>query len=307
MNVIHQPSDLTAEARPVCAAIGVLDGVHLGHQHVLRQMLDEARSHGGRSVAITFDRHPNSVLAPDRAPRLIYSLRKKLEVLAGLGIHTALVYHFDLPFSQQTGEEFVRRLAGALGRLQSLSVGQQFMFGKGRSGDLALLAKLGQELGFSVHGVAPVRLAGKIISSTRIREAVRSGDFPEADRMLGRPYSLEGRVVQGDQLGRELGFPTANLDTADLVLPPQGVYAVRAVVRGQTHKGVLNIGRRPSLERAFPKMQIEAHLLDFTGDLYGLIMEIIFVAHLRPEHRFPSREALQQQIAQDIASARTRL
>ncbi len=171
---------------------------------------------------------------------------------------------------------------------------------------MALLRKLGAELQFTVHSVAAVALDGRPISSTRIREAIRQGDFAAAGRMLGRAYSLAGDVIQGDGLGRQLGFPTANLDVTGLVLPPTGVYAIRAQLGDQSHCGVMNVGFRPTLAKAEPSLHVEAHLLDFTGDLYGQELEVTFVAKLRDERKFASAAELREQIARDIAEARRR-
>jgi riboflavin kinase / FMN adenylyltransferase len=215
-----------------------------------------------------------------------------------------LLFHFDRAFSQQSGETFIRVLAREFGRMFSVCVGSNFTFGHQRTGNLALLKKLGQELKFVAHGHAAVSLGGKIISSTRIREAIHTGHLEGASQMLGRSYSMIGTVVHGDHLGRELGFPTANLDTANLALPPNGVYAVNALIQQQCHSAVLNIGYRPTLDSPQPRLQVEAHLLDFQGDLYGVELEIVFLGKLREEKKFSSREALQAQIARDIAAAR---
>jgi len=183
-------------------------------------------------------------------------------------------------------------------------VGSDFHFGAGRSGHVELLRRLGQELRFIVHGLSAVSLDGQPVSSTRIREAVRAGQLDAASQMLGRGYSLAGSVVRGAQLGRQLGFPTANLDVAGLVLPPNGVYAVHARVQGKLLRGVLNIGFRPSLQNPAPQLQVEAHLLEFHGDLYGEEIEIMFVEKLREEQKFPSLDSLKEQIARDVSMAR---
>jgi riboflavin kinase/FMN adenylyltransferase len=244
-------------------------------------------------------------VAPDRVPPLIYSLPQKLRVIESCGVDTLLLIHFDEPFSQQTGEVFIRRLAGELGHVHSLCVGADFTFGWKRSGNVALLNRLGADLAFTVHGLAPVSLDGEVISSTRIREAIAAGEFDLAGRMLGRPYTLAGRVTEGDRLGRQLGFPTANLDVTGLVLPPRGVYAGRATVRGRTHRAVVNIGVRPTLPGSDPPLRVEAHLLDFDQDLRGEDLEIFFVTRLRDERKFSSLDGLKAQIARDVAQARS--
>lgn len=304
MNVIHATAELETGARPVCLAIGVFDGVHLGHQQVIRQAVGDAAAHEGLSVVITFDRHPAAVLAPAQVPPLIYPLAKKMGAMAALGPDTGCVIHFDKAFSEISGEDFIRGLARDCRRIQSLSVGRGFAFGRGRSGNVALLEALGKQLNFAVHALAEVSLDGLPVSSTRVREAVRAGQFDLAGQMLGRPYALCGRIVKGIGLGRQIGVPTANLEMAGLVLPPSGVYAARALVGGQAHEAAVNIGCRPTLPSVAPRIQVEAHLLDFAGDIYEEDMELVFLQKLRDEQKFPSLAALREQIQLDIARTR---
>ncbi len=304
MKIIHAASELRPGPRKVCLAIGMFDGVHIGHQQIIRQTLADARSHDAWAVVITFDRHPATVVAPDRVPPLIQTLSQKLRSIARLNVDATLLIHFDADFSRQTGEQFIRGLARDFGRLQSVCVGRDFVFGYQRSGNVALLRKLGEELQFIVHGLAAVTLDNQVVSSTRIRQAIRDGQLDLAGRMLGRPYALAGPVVPGDHLGHQLGFPTANLDTTGLVLPPTGVYAAHAEVEGTNHRAVLNIGYRPTIADPAPQLRVEAHLLDFHGDLYGKELELTFVKKLRDEAKFPSLDALKAQIARDSAAAR---
>lgn len=306
VKIIHTATDLKPGNRKVCLAIGVFDGVHLGHQHIIRQTITDARQQQAIALIVTFDRHPNAIVAPDRLPPFIHSLPQKLRNIESLGADALLVIRFDEPFSRQTGENFIRSLAHDLGRIQSICVGSDFVFGHKRSGDVALLKKLGGEMGFQVHGLIAVALDGHPVSSTRIREAIRAGDFDAASQMLGRIYSIAGRVVHGDQLGNKLGFPTANLETTGFVLPPNGVYAAHGTVRGQSHRAVLNIGHRPTVNQPTPQLRVEVHLLDFSEDLYGEEMEVTFSAKLRDEQKFASLEELKAQIARDIAEAKQR-
>jgi riboflavin kinase/FMN adenylyltransferase len=305
MRTIHTATDLQPTDRKVCLAIGFFDGVHLGHQQIIRQTIADARQHQGISLVITFDRHPNAVVAPQHVPPLIYSLRQKLRAIESLGVDTLLLLRFDKAFSEQSGDAFIRSLALDLGSIQSICVGANFVFGHKRGGNVELLRRLGAELRFTVHGLAAVSLDGKAVSSTRVREAIVAGDLDSASQMLARPYSLAGAVVQGDGLGRKLGFPTANLDVSALVLPPKGVYAALAELGGSSLRAVVNIGMRPTLQNPNPQLRVEAHLLDFEGDLYGHELEITFVEKLRDEKKFDSLEALQSQIAKDIQNART--
>jgi riboflavin kinase/FMN adenylyltransferase len=306
MNVICSANKLGNGSRKVCLAIGFFDGVHLGHQQIIRQTVADARQHDALALVITFDCHPNSVVAPDRVPPLIYSPPQKLRAIKSLGTDTLLQIHFDEEFSRQTGKEFIHGLTRDLGRIQSVCVGADFVFGRQRSGNVALLKELGGELGFTVHGLAAVSLDNQIVSSTRIRETIRSGNLDAASQMLGRAYAVSGRVVAGDRVGRQLGFPTANLDVTGLVLPPNGVYAGQASLGKTPHRVVLNIGFRPTLAAAAPQLRVEAHVLDFSGDLYGQELEITFAAKIRDEKKFPSADALREQITCDITEAKKR-
>jgi riboflavin kinase / FMN adenylyltransferase len=304
MNIIHAAADLNPGPGGVCLAIGVFDGVHLGHQCVIGQARADARQYGAISAVVTFDRHPNAVVAPQNVPPLIYPLSKKLRVIASLGLDTACVIHFDKPFSEITGEQFIRGLARDSGAIRSICVGETFMFGRRRSGGVALLRALAGELGFALRALPDVSLDGQPVSSTRIREAVRAGQFDLAGQMLGRAYTLCGPVIAGQRLGRKLGFPTANLDVAGTLVPPAGVYAADAQWGGETHRTAVNIGHRPTVHPPEARLCVEAHLLDFAGDIYGQEIELTFLRKLREERKFPSAAALQQQIEQDVAAAR---
>lgn len=304
MNIIATPGELNAGQRKVCLAIGMFDGVHLGHQQVIRQTIADAEHCDGIPVVVTFDRHPNTIVAPNRVPPLIYSLPQKLRAIEALGADAIWLIAFDQAFSQHTGEAFVRGLSRDFSQIYSICVGSDFHFGHKRSGNVALLKKLGAELGFIVHGLASVALDGQTVSSTRIREAIRGGNFDIASQMLGRDYALCGPVVRGEGFGRQLGFPTANIDTTGLVLPPTGVYAVHVHIAEKVYHAALNIGYRPTLSIPTAQTRVEAHLFDFEGDLYGREVEVTFVEKLRDEMKFPSLEDLKQQIHRDIARAR---
>ena len=296
--------DFKPDGRKISLAIGMFDGVHLGHQQLIRQALADSEQHEGVALVVTFDRHPNNILAPDRVPPLIYSPGQKLRAFHSLGVDATLVVPFTREFSEQPGDKFIRWLAARLAPLQSICVGSSFVFGHKRSGDVALLQQLGQELNFAVHGIAAVSLDGETVSSTRIRDALRAGEFDRVSQMLGREYALCGAVMRGDQIGRKLGFPTANLFIADLLVPPRGVYAAHAYVDGKRHRAAVNIGMRPTLQQPRPQLHVEAHLLDFDGDLYDREMELMFVEKLRDEQKFLSMDELREQIARDIAAAR---
>jgi riboflavin kinase/FMN adenylyltransferase len=304
MQTLQSANDFRSGGRKVSVAIGTFDGVHLGHQQVIRQAVADARQHEGLAVVVTFDRHPNSIVAPDRVPPQIYSQPQKLRALASLGADATLVIPFTREFSALPAEDFIRVLVAQLAPVQSICVGSSFVFGRKRSGDVALLQRLGAELGFDVHGLAAVALDGEMVSSTRIREALRAGEINRASQMLGREYALAGLVTHGDEMGRKLGFPTANLDVRGLLVPPSGVYAAHASVAGTRHRAAVNIGLRPTLASPVPELRVEAHLLNFQGDLYDQEMELTFVAKLRDEQKFPSLDELRAQITRDVAAAR---
>lgn len=304
--VLQEAEPLGQPAQPVHVAVGVFDGVHLGHAAVVGHMVQEARAHQGAAVVVTFDRHPGAVVAPQHAPSMIYPLWRRIEALATLGVDAVLVYRFDAAFARQSGEEFISRLRTGFGRLAGITVGAGFVFGRDRSGDLDLLRRLGPAQGFAVHGVVPLEQEGGVISSTRVRELIAAGDLAEASRLLGRPYGLAGEVVEGDRLGRQLGFPTANLDVAGRVLPPNGVYAAWVPVDGRRIAAAVNIGTRPTVDRTAVQVRVEAHLLDYSGDLYGRRLELELGERIRGELRFGSKEDLVAQIHRDVAVVRDR-
>ena len=304
MKVIHTAKELAAGTRKVCLTLGFFDGVHLGHQQLVHQTIADAQRLDAISLVVTFDQHPNVIVAPDHVPLRLYSLSQKIRTLDSLGAEAMLLLPFDRAFSEQSGETFIRSLARDLGRIQSICVGADFVFGHKRSGNVALLNRLGAELGFVVHGISAVALDGQVVSSTRIREKVRTGDFDSASQMLGRAYSVAGVVVKGDGRGRELGFPTANLEVTGLVLPPNGVYCAQASVAGQMHHAVLNLGHRPTVQEPVPQVHFEVHLLDFDRELYGEEIEVRCGKKLRDEKKFPSIEALREQIVRDVTEAR---
>lgn len=306
MHLLRSIEELSALPGPVALAIGVFDGVHLGHQEVIRDAQDFVTTHGGTAVVLTFDPHPLRVLKPESAPRLLCSTRHKMSILKRYGVDHSLVLPFTEETARQDGNSFVEALVAACRPLGFISVGYTWSFGRGRSGNIHLLMDLGQAHGFGVYGVPEVQEDGEVVSSTRIREAVRSGDFAKAKRLLGRDYTVLGDVVKGRQLGREIGFPTANVAVENEELPPNGVYAVtvhgaRFPIHGW--KGVANLGVRPTLESQGER-SLEVHLLDAEGDLYGEPLEVAFVERLREEKKFAGLEELKAQIALDVVAAR---
>ena len=303
--VLNTPRPLGSQG--ICLALGMFDGVHLGHQHVIRQARIDARARGAATVVATFDPHPLTVVRPDKAPRLLQSLPQRIATLESQGADAVLLLRFDEILSRKSGEAFVRDLVTGFGGLRSFTVGQGFHFGHGRSGNVPLLRTLGRELGFSVNAVAPIHIGPEIVSSTRVRGALRDGKLGLVAELLGRPYSIVGPVVRGDQLGQSLGFPTANIDVGGLELPPFGVYAARARHSGGEFPAAVNLGLRPTLQSPQPQLRFETHLIGYHGDLYGRDLTVELVTFLRPERRFAHLEALQAQISKDIAAARKAL
>jgi riboflavin kinase/FMN adenylyltransferase len=304
MKIIRAASELNPGPAGVSVAIGVFDGVHLGHQAIIGQACDDARKNGAQSVVITFDRHPNAVVAPKNVPLLIYPLQARLAAIESLGVDVTFLIHFDKKFSEIPGEEFIRGLARDFGAIRGISVGETFMFGCHRSGNVELLKSLQGELGYTLRALPDISLDGQPVSSTRIRETIRAGQLDAAGMLLGRPYTLCGEVVAGARIGRTLGFPTANLNTAGIVVPPAGVYAANALVDEKVRRAAVNIGHRPTMYSSAGGLSVEAHLLDFNGDLYGQEIELTFLKKLRDERKFPSPRALQEQIERDVAATR---
>ena len=304
MTIIHSVADLTRIPGPLFLAIGVFDGVHLGHQAVLKQALIDAKKSGGTAVAVTFDPHPVRVLRPEAAPRLLTSTPHKLRLIGEFGIERLLVIPFDLAFAATPPEDFIRSLAAAARPLREICVGFEWSFGKARAGNLALLDRLGEQLGFDEVGVPAVEIGGQIVSSTLIRRAIESGDFTTARAVLGREFTILGTVIEGARIGRTLGFPTANLSAHNEQFPPNGVYAVTAQRNGQSLNGVVNLGIRPTIGSATGERVLELHLFDFNEQIYDEEIEVTFRKHLRPEQKFASLEALKAQIASDVAEAR---
>jgi riboflavin kinase/FMN adenylyltransferase len=304
MKIIDAAAAFDPGPSGVALAIGVFDGVHLGHQSVIQHARAAAEKTGAMPAVLTFDRHPNAIVFPQNVPPLIYPLAKKMRVIESLGVAATCVIRFDKAFSEISGEDFIRGLVRDAGGLKAICVGKTFQFGRKRSGNVPLLQTLGRELGFAVDPVEDVTLNGDVVSSTRIREAVRGGQFESAGLMLGRPYTLCGAVVAGAGLAQKLGYPTANLNVAGVLVPPSGVYAAVANVGPARYRAAVNIGHRPTVYAAEGGLAVEAHLLDFSGDLYHQEIELTFVRKLREEKKFPHLAALQEQIGRDIAAVR---
>lgn len=290
-----------ASIEPSLISIGVFDGVHLGHRHLLNTLKERASQLGVKAKVVTFYRHPREVLEPGSSLPYLTSLKRRLELLQELGLEVCLLT-FTPQLAAMGAREFVELLIQHL-KLQGLVIGPDFALGRNREGDADFLHRLGQELGFFVEQVPPKRINGEVISSTAIRQALAKGDMTRVARFLGYPFRLEGKVIPGDERGRILGFPTANLEISrELALPPDGVYATRVYLGNHPVASVTNIGTRPTF--GLKERSVEVHLLDFQENLYGRELTLEIIARLREERKFSSPEALRLQIQQDIEETR---
>lgn len=323
MEIVAGANALSRElVRPVLT-IGNFDGIHLGHRAIMETVIERARLLDGESVVLTFDPHPRKVLRPESAPSLLATREQKLEALEQVGIDVAILQPFDLEFARTSPESFVRDLVWGCIRPREVFVGYDFHFGRDREGSMAALSEIGARLGFSVTIIPEIRIAERDVNSTRIRELLAEGSVEEAEILLGRPFAVRSRVLEGDRRGRTLGFPTANLAPENEILPDVGVYAgeLRILERpgdagpASTEQGqkkeeryaaVVNVGRRPTFYED-GRLLAEAHLLDYDGDLYGASVELAFFERLRAERKFPGPDALKVQIAADIEAARKKL
>ncbi|MDO3384890.1 bifunctional riboflavin kinase/FAD synthetase [Gilvimarinus sp. SDUM040013] len=303
MQLIRGLHNLRPDHRGSVATIGTFDGVHLGHQAILRQLDDAARDMGLPSVVILFEPQPHEYFARDKAPARLMRLREKLQALAAAGVERVLCLNFNEDLRSLTAEQFVNRiLVDGLG-IQHLVVGDDFRFGCDRAGDFRLLQAMGLEQGFSVTDTCTLMMGPERISSTRIRELLASGDFVKAEACLGQPFCIAGRVGHGRKLGREIGVPTANIRLQRYCSPLSGVFVISADIAGETFAGVANVGIKPTVGGE-PEPLLEVHLFDFERDIYGVAVIIRFHAKLRDEHKFASLDALKAQLQDDIHRGR---
>lgn len=302
MLIRNRLDELAALGQPLHLAMGVFDGVHVGHQAVIQRAVQAAAREGGLAGLLTFDPHPIRVIAPGKAPAsLLETLDHKAKIVSDLGLGLFIPLHFDATMAAMEASEFIEQLTAA--NVRTIAVGEDWRFGHNRSGDVPFLMREAEKRGFHLEAVPPVMFDGDRISSTRIRQAIHDGNLGDAASMLGRPYSVSGKVMQGDQLGRTLGFPTANIATGDVQLPPDGVWAVRVSDGGANQwNGVANLGVRPTV--GGEKRLLEVHLFGFSGDLYGRNLDVRFEKHLRREMKFPSLDELRFQIEKDGMEAR---
>ena len=298
MDVLHGIGSFPLEGGSA-TTVGFFDGVHRGHQSVVGRVVQVARESGLRSVVVTFDRHPREILTPGRVPLLLTSLRRKAGLIESVGVQTLLVLEFTEEFSRWPPEAFAERVLTEGLHTRHAAVGENFTFGHRAAGNLQVLTELGAVHGFHVEGMGLLEIDGRPISSTSIRDALAAGDLSWPERALGRRYVVEGTVVRGAGRGKGLGFPTANLLTpAGIQLPGRGVYAGRALLEEGSWPAAVNVGINPTFGRE--PIHVEAHLLDFDGDLLGRVLAVEFWQRLRDEQRFASAEDLAQQIAEDV-------
>ncbi|HKS31236.1 MAG TPA: bifunctional riboflavin kinase/FAD synthetase [Chthoniobacterales bacterium] len=304
MRILRSIPELSQLPGPLFLAIGVFDGVHLGHQAVISTSAEHAGAVNGTPVVVTFDPHPEKILRPEKAPHLLTATPHKVALIRKLGVQHLLIIPFDKHFAATEPEDFVKQLVQHSKPLREICVGHEWSFGRNRRGNLQLLKKLGAHFDFHVVGIPPVTVKQEIASSTTIRRAVEGGDLQKAATMLGREYTILGTVVHGDDLGRKIGFPTANLSAHSEQFPPNGVYFAEAKLDGLLYRGVVNLGYRPTMSSARSDRILEVYLLDFDRDIYGKDLELRFIRYLRPEKKFEKVEALVRQIERDVQQAR---
>ena len=301
MKIFHGTENANIE-RPTVLTLGVFDGLHLGHQQIMRTVVERAEAVDAVPTAITFDPHPRAVLHPDSAPPLLQTLDQRLANLEVLGIKQVIVIAFDRDFAAQPAEDFIAEIIHDRLHAVEVHLGNGFAFGRGRGGNIDLLRKMSSELGFVAEEVPEVLLRGQRVSSSAIRHQLHAGRVNLARRMLGRPYGVEGVIIRGAQRGRTIGFPTANLHPHNRVIPKFGVYATATLVDGVWRRSITNIGIRPTFEND-AEPSIETFIFDFDGDLYGDVLRVRFLHRIRDERKFSGIDELKQQIERDTAHA----
>lgn len=301
MKIFHGTENANIQ-RPTVLTLGVFDGLHLGHQAIMRKVVERATAADAVPTAITFDPHPRAVLHPESAPPLLQTLDQRLANLELLGIEQAIVVKFDKDFASQPAEDFVYRTIKDRLQAKEVYLGKGFAFGRERSGNIAMLRELSDEIGFVADEVAEVQLRGQRISSSKIRHLLSEGRVNLARRMLGRPYGVEGVIIRGNRRGHTIGFPTANLKPHNRVIPKFGVYATATLVDGSWRRSITNIGVRPTFEND-AEPSIETYIFDLNQDLYGDVLRVRFLHRIRDERKFNGIDELKAQIEKDSTRA----
>jgi len=306
MAVLHSPEEWRAHfgaALPrSIVSIGSFDGVHIGHQKILRAVVARARQSSALAAVLTFDPHPVKVVRPERCPPLLMTMRQRLAAFEQLGLDAALVLHFDRALSMLSPEEFAQRILVETLAVRAVLVGANFRFGRGQAGDVLRLAEIGRNWGFEVHTVAPVSAGGAVVSSTAIRTAVTAGEVGKAEKLLGRPFALEGDICTGTGQGGRLIVPTLNLATANELLPKAGVYVTQTRCAGETYGSATNVGMRPTFDGQ--GLTVESHLFGFSEELKTGALEVLFRRRLRDERKFSGPQELKLQVLKDLKRAR---
>ena len=302
MRIIRGIKNTTEKFPSPVLTLGNFDGVHLGHQAIFKKVVERAKESGGTAIAFTFEPHPLKVLAPERSPMLLNTFHGKMKLIEAAGIQIAICADFTREFAEQDPEDFARRVLVEKIGVKEVYVGYDYAFGKGREGSIDSLKSIGAALGFTVGVVEAVQVGGVVVSSSLVRDLVSSGRLEEAYPYLGRHYAIEGNVVHGESRGHTLGFPTANIHTANELLPAHGVYAVRVLVGGHHLDGVASIGVRPTFGSG--PVSLEVFLFGYDGNLYGKHLEVAFIKRLRGEQKFPDADTLVRQMHKDVEQAK---
>jgi len=302
MLLITDLSKITERFAKSVITLGNFDGIHLGHQELVRMVIRRAREINGQSMVVTFRPHPLKVLAPETCPPLISIYEEKIQLFEKLGIDVLVKIPFSLLFAEMTPREFVKGVLCDILGAKDIFVGYNYRFGKGREGTTQTLKQMGREFGFNVHEVEQISLDGEVISSSKIRQFLKDGEVEHAARLLGRPYAITGIVIKGDSRGKTLGFPTANIASKHSIIPSNGVYAVKLLARERCLDGIVNIGVRPTFDTK--SLAIEVHVFGFNEDLYGEEITLFFIRRIREEKKFETAEALIGQITRDISTAK---
>jgi riboflavin kinase / FMN adenylyltransferase len=301
MRLFHG-TDNAEITRPTVLTLGVFDGLHLGHQLIMRTVVERARAVGAVPTVITFDPHPRAVLHPESAPPLLQTFDQKIEAFGVLGLEQTIVIRFNKAFAQVRAADFLRDVVSERLQAREVYLGRGFAFGHGREGNIELLRRVGAELGFHADEVPEVQLRGRRVSSSLIRRLLAEGQVNLARRMLGRPYGVEGQVSHGQERGHILGFPTANLRPQNRVIPRNGVYVTATLIEGAWRRSITNVGTRPTFEQD-AEPSVETYVINWSGDLYGDVLRVRFLHRLRDERKFASGEELRRQIERDYARA----